>query len=262
MPDIFFSSKDEAPEGLRDALTEDSSTGKFKINVVPNAKLVEFRENNINLAKERDELKSVVDTVKPLVGDDVEGFKNELSELRRTKQLVDDGKLKGSDSVQKEVETRVASMEQNYQAQLAEMGKKLQNVTEFGQNMSVKYQNSVRDREITNAVLASDSGANPEALPDILHRARELFQVQEDGTLVAKQGDTTIYGADGATPMQPNEWLGKLLEKAPYLGKSSAGGGAAGERGGEKFGGLSSAEFNKLTPQQRLALHRQGGKKR
>jgi len=262
MPDIFFSSKEEAPEGLREILVEDTASGKFKASVVPNAKLQEFRDNNISLAKERDELKAFNDKVRPLVGDDVDAFGNEINDLRTTKRQVEDGTLKGTDNIEKEVSTRVAQMEQNYQTQLAELGTKFQNASDFGQNMASKYQDSVRDREITNAVLNAESGANPEALPDILHRARELFKVQEDGSLIAKNGDTTVYGADGATPMTPNEWLGKLLESAPYLGKASAGGGAAGERGGEKFGGLNAKEFGELSPQQRLALHRQGSKKR
>lgn len=257
MPDIFFSSEDEAPEGLRETLVKDEASGKFKINVVPNAKLAEFRENNTNLLKERDTLKAQVESVLPLVGEDPEAFKSELTQLRATAQQVADGKLKGSDVVQKEVEARVKSMEDSYQSQLQELGTKLAASQEFGQEMSGRYSSSVRDREITNAVLDAESGANPTALPDILSRASSIFQVAKDGSLVPRNGDTVIYGADGATPMSPKEWLGQLLEKAPYLGKSSAGGGAAGGEGKAKFGGMSEKDFNALTPQRRMALHRE-----
>jgi len=260
MPDIFFATKEEAPEGLRETLVADGE--RFKINVVPNAKLVEFRDNNTNLLKERDVLKSTVDKLAPVIGDDPDAFLTEVTELRSTAQLVADGKLKGNETIQKEVDTRVAAMEKNYQDQLKEAGQKVQNLTEYSQTMTAKYQNSVRDREITNAVLATESGANPTALPDILSRAQGIFQVQEDGSLVAKDGETVIYGADGTASITPNEWLNKLLETAPYLGKSSAGGGAAGERGDAKFGGLSEKAFSELTPQKRMALHREQLKKR
>ena len=244
MPDIFFSSKEEAPEDFRDSLvaTED---GKFKINVVTNAKLAEFRDRNIEQARKLDEQTAWINKVKPIVGDDVDAFGTEVTDLRKTKRQVDDGQLKGSDNIEKEVASRVANMENDYKTQLAEMGTKLQNATEFGQTMSAKYNDSVRDREITNAVMAAESGANPEALPDFIQRARGVFTVTEDGTLVPKKGDTVLYGADGATPMSPKEWLSKELEASPYLGKSSAGGGAAGERGGEKYGGMAKADFDK-----------------
>lgn len=261
MPDIFFASKEEAPDGLRETLI-DSGDGRFKINVVPNSKLVEFRDNNTNLLKERDTLKATVDKYAPVIGDDPEAFLTEVVGLRTTQQQVNDGKLKGTEDIQKTVDGRVSALEDGYKSQLSEAATKIQNLTEYGQSMTSKYQSSVRDREITNAVLAEDSGANPQALPDILQRAQALFHVEDDGSLTPKQGDTIIYGADASSPMTPNEWLGKLLETAPYLGKASAGGGAAGERGGEKFGGMSEKDFNAMTPQQRLARHRQGQKKR
>jgi hypothetical protein len=104
--------------------------------------------------------------------------------------------------------------------------------------------------------MSKDSGANPEALPDILSRASRTFTVTEKGQVVAMDGDAVLYGADGATPMSPREWLGKVIEEAPYLSKSSAGGGAAGNRGDEKFGGMSADEFNKLSPQRRMEIAR------
>lgn len=255
MPDVFFSSKEEAPEGLRELLVADGE--KFKINVVPKVKLDEFRENNTSLLQERDTLKATVEKIAPLAGEDLDAFVSEVGELRGVKQQVEDGKLTAKDDIEKAVSSRVSEMEKDYQTQLREMGVKVQNLTEYGQNMSQKYQGSVRDREITNAVLAPESGVNPQTLPDVLRRAEGTFHVQEDGSLVPKKGDTVIYGSDGATPMAPNEWLGKLLEEAPYLGKTSAGGGATGERGDAKFGGMEEKAFMELTPQKRMEIARQ-----
>lgn len=261
MPDIFFPKKEDAPDGLRETLVE-TDDGRFKINVVPNAKLVEFRDNNTKLLGERDTLKATVDKYAPIIGDDPDAFVAEVTGLRTVKQQVEDGKLTAKDDIDKAVGIRVAALEDGYKNQLAEAGTKIQNLTEYGQDMTGKYQSSVRDREITNAVLASESGANPAALPDILTRAKGLFKVDNEGTLIPKKGDTVIYGADGTNPMTPTEWLAKELETSPYLGKSSAGGGAAGERGNEKFGGMADEAFLAQTPQTRMAQARAAAKKR
>jgi hypothetical protein len=84
-----------------------------------------------------------------------------------------------------------------------------------------------------------------------------VFKVDANGQLVAKDGDAIIYGADGATPMSPSEWVrGKLREQAPYFYKNSSGGGATGggTAGDAKFGGMAEAEFRKLAPEKKLAL--------
>lgn len=262
MPDVFFGTADEAPEGLRELLVKDDATGKFKINVVPNAKLVEFRENNVALLQERDALKSKVTKFSTVVGDDPDKFQTELADLRKLQEQIKDGTVKGTDAIQREVDARVKAMEESYKTQLTELGNKLKVTEEGRMTMSEKYRSSVRDRGITDAVLAGDSGINPQALPDILSRAAGLFQVTETGGLVAKKGDTVIYGSDGASPMTPKEWLAKLLEEAPYLGKSSAGGGAAGQQGAGKIAGMSEKDFAALSPTRRMQLYREQASKR
>jgi hypothetical protein len=72
-------------------------------------------------------------------------------------------------------------------------------------------------------------------------------------------GEAIIYGADGATPMTPDEWLAKLRDSAPYFCKNSNGGGATGNQGNKMFGGMSKEDFNKLSGAQKLALARKSG---
>lgn len=254
MPDVKFKSLDEVPEGLREHAKQ--VDGAFVINVVPKVKLDEFRETNISLAQERDALKTRVQGLAEIVGEDPEKFKTELEALRHTDQLVKDGKLKGSDAVENAVQERLENVKTSYEQQLAEMGQKLEAANQRGNDFESKFKRSQIDREITNAVLAKDSGVNPQALPDILARAYGVYQVKDDGTLVAMKGDAVIYGSDGATPMSPKEWLTKLLAEAPYLGLSSNGGGAFGDRG-DTVGGMSKEEFNKLDPATRIAKYRE-----
>lgn len=257
MPELTFDKLDAIPEDLRgDAKQTDG--GKFVVNVVSSKKLVEFRDNNINLSRERDELKQKYGAIAPLIGDDPTKFTAELTELRSTAQLVKDGKLKTSEAIETEVVNRSKAKTESLETQLRETAQKVQTLSEEAGGWRSKYEKSVLHQQITNVIVGKDSIANPEALPDIIARAERVFQVQPDGSIVPKQGDQVIYGSDGATPMSPKEWLTKLVAEAPYLGKPSAGGGANGGRdNGKKFGGLSEAEFNKLPPQERMRRARE-----
>jgi hypothetical protein len=258
MPDIKYQTKDAIPEGLREYAKE--ADGGFVVSVVPKTKLDEFRENNINIARERDELQNKITSYESIVGEDVGQFKENLEVLKKTHQQVQDGKLKGNEAIEAEVNRRLTDVKTNYESQLREAGAKLQTLEHSRSDFETKFKRSLIDREITNAVLHPESGVNPAALPDILTRAYGLYNVTDDGKLVAKQGDAVVYGADGVTPMQPKEWLSKVLEASPYLGKQSTGGGAAGANGKQTYGGLAQSEFDKLPAQQRLALARSAGK--
>lgn len=254
MPDLTYASKEAVPEGLREFAKE--ANGSFVVSVVPKQKLDEFRENNITIARERDELKTKVATYVALVGEDTTKAKTDLEALKITSQQVADGKLKGSDAIEAEVTRRITEVKTNYETQLREAGVKLQTAEAAKADYEGRFKRSTVDREITNAVLHPESGINPAALPDILTRAYGFYSVEGDGKLVARQGDAVIYGADGVTPMAPREWLGKVLEQAPYLGKQSAGGGASGNNSGKTPGGLSQDAFDKLPAVERLALAR------
>lgn len=257
MPDITFDSLEKVPEGLREHAKQ--TDGKFVVNVVPNAKLQEFRDNNIAISKERDAYKDRVAVLSGLVGEDPEKFKAEVTELRAVAQKVKDGQLKGTDAVQKEVEARLEAATGTLKAQLAEQGSKMSALEQSNTGWKSKYEKQVLHQYITNAVVGKDSIANPEALPDILARAEQVFRVKDEG-IVPMKGDVVMYGSDGTNPMTPREWLTKLVETAPYLGKASAGGGARGSDNAEKrYGGLAKADFDKLPPAERIALARANG---
>lgn len=260
MPDITFKSLDEIPEELRKGAKE--VDGAFTINVVANETLKEFRNNNINIAKERDAWKSKFEKVAPLIGDDLEAFAQELPELRKTAQLVADGKLKGDDKIEQTIAQRVAEMQAKFEGEKNGMTTKINGLMSSEAQWKQRYERSVLDQQITNAVIAADGVANPSALPDILARAASLFAVEEDGSVVPKKGGEVIYGSDGVNPMSPKEWLTKLVAEAPYLGKQSAGGGAQGGKGNPqaKFG-MSDADFAKLPPQERIRLAREAQKR-
>lgn len=267
MPNISFDTQEAIPEGLRDLAKQ--VDGKFVIDVVPAGKLEEFRTNNVKLATERDELGKVVTKLKPLLGeDDVDTFIVKHGELSTVAQKVKDGSLKASDAIETEVVNRVAQMKTGFESQLSQAQQEKIAAERAREASDQRYNRSVIANAVTQAVIAADSGAMPEALNDILGRAYDVFHVDPaNGKLIAKDGDATIYGADGATPMTPKEWMVKLRAQAPYFFRNSNGGGSnggnnpggSGGRDGNsaKYAGMTKEAFEKLSPQNRIqAMYR------
>lgn len=252
MPDITYQTKDAIPEGLREFAKE--ANGSFTVSVVPKVKLDEFRENNLTMARERDALKDKVTVFTELLGDDLTKAREAVAGYKATSQQVNDGKLKGTDQIEAAVTQRMAEKTKALEDQIAASAQRLNEALGVAKDYEVKFKRSTVDREITNAVLHPDSGVNPAALADILTRAYGFFSVEgPEGRLVARQGDAIVYGTDGVSPMPPKEWLAKVLEQAPYLGKQSAGGGASGTQGTNKaYGNMSKEAFDKLSPVQRM----------
>lgn len=80
---------------------------------------------------------------------------------------------------------------------------------------------------------AMKTGALPEAMDDIVLRARGLWSLNEDGEAVAVDADgEVILGKDGKTPLSPAEWAESLREAAPHLWPRPQGGGAQGSNKG------------------------------
>lgn len=257
MPDILFDSEELIPEGLK-GHEKKTELGKFVVKVVPEAKLVEFRENNVTLSKERDVLKGQWEKVAPLVGESLDDFMKTYDELKQTAQKVADGKLKTSEDIEVELTKRTGQMRESYDRQIAGEAEKRANAEARAVDADKKYRQSLVDRCVTDAVLNEKSGVEPAALPDILNRAYGVFHVEDNGVIIAKDGDATIYGADGSTPMTAIEWLATLKERAPYFFKGSSGGNATGNKGNDKVGGMTRADFNKLPAATRLKMANEG----
>lgn len=254
MPNLTYDALDVVPEGLKDYAKKDEASGKFVVEVVPGVKLAEFRDNNIAISKQRDELAATVGKLKPHIGDDLDAFITTLGELNQTAQGVKDGKLKSTADIEAEVLRRVESMKTGFENQIKELGLRAATAEQTAGVADQKFKRSIVDRAVTQAVVDASSGALPTALDDILTRAYRVFKVADEGKITAMDGEAVIYGADGVSPMTPLEWMGKLREQAPHFFKNSNGGGASGGTVAGSFGGKSPEEMAKMSPMQRLQL--------
>jgi hypothetical protein len=253
MPDIFFDSIEALPEEWRSLAKQDETTKKFSINLNLNSKVTEFRDTNISVSRERDELKAAYAKVAGIVGDDATKFTTELAELRTTAQKVKDGSLKAPGDIEKAVSERTNVMRGDYEDRLKALQGKVTEEAQARAELNTKFKNSVRNTEIAAVVLGANSAARPEALDLFQQAAAGVFEVDDNGQLVAKVNGKVIYGSNGVDPMSPKEWLDKSLTERPYLNKASNGGGAGGGSGGKLLGGLSVEQINAMSPSARIA---------
>lgn len=249
MPDLFYQTLDQVPEGLREFASE--TDGKVKVSVVAKVKLDEFRENNVKLSQERDALKTAVEKARTVFGEDFDAAAKEFGDLRGVAQRVKDGELVENKGLDEALAERTKQMREGYESQVTERAREANAWKEKATALDTRLKRTFIDRAITDVVLDSKSGVEPKAVTDILGRAYSIFQVSDDGKLTPKNGDAILYGADGASPMTPAEWVATLKDAAPHYFKGSSGGGASG--GDAKMpNGMSQAEFAKLSPMQRL----------
>jgi hypothetical protein len=259
MPDIYFKTMDEIPEGLREHVK--TVDGKLSINVVPKKELDSFRDNNIGLLRERDELKGVVSKYASIASDP-DALATELTKLRDVEKQVKDGKLTAKEDIDREVESRTKAQREAAEQGIRERDALLARERAEKGNLRTELDQTKIRGVITQAVIDPTSGANPTALEDILERAMRHFKVNEKGQVVRMDGETVVYGADGVKPMSAKEWVAELLTNAPHFAKISSGGGAGGGAGGrEIYGGLPEAEFMKLSPERRITMAREAARR-
>jgi len=261
---LTYTTLGDVPEGLRDTAKEQED-GSITVKVAPQTKLDEFRENNLKVVKERDELVQKFSRYENVTGvnidemDKLDDFAKALESLRDTKSKVEAGKLVENSSLEEAAQARVTEVTQNYQAQLRDAAKERDAYKE----QVTKLKSGNNNMRIENAIrLASsdpDVGMLEKAVDMILPQAFTVFRVEDDGALVPKMPDgTIIYGSDGVNPMTLKEWLLKQRETNDFLFKGSKGGGAAGAS--DKIAGrISQAELLKMSPQQQINYARKHG---
>lgn len=253
--EVVFDSVETAPEEVRSSLKK-REDGKFSANVVSNAKLDEFRETNITIRKQNDELMKFKETLTPIVGESVDEFLRNYTSLTDTKKKVDNKELVENSSFESALQKRTEEMHRNYKDQIEKLQEATKNSSAGLADITQKYHSVLVDRHVTNAVMDPKNGALPEALSDIVAHARSVFKVDDKGDIIPTDSDgNKLYGSDGSRLLTPDEWLGKLRQSKPYLFKASNGGGAQGS-GGKNF---KDADVDNMTMDEYMAWRKNRG---
>ena len=263
MATLTYGSLSEVPDTLRE-FAKEGTDGKFAVKVAPAEKITEFRENNVKISKERDDLVAQITRYETVTGvpltelERLDDFAKEFEALRDTKKRVEDGVLVENTSLEEAAQSRVTEVTANFKSQLAEMAKE----RDLHKDARRKAEDTANQMRVENAIRLAASDPDvamlDKAVNLILPNAYGTFRIEE-GKLVPKTSDgPIIYGSDGVNPMTVKEWLLKEREANDFLFKGSKGGGASGSD--QKIAGrLTAAELAKMTPQQRINYARQHG---
>lgn len=217
------------------ALYSKHTDGKFYLDVegaVSKSKVDEFRDNNVSLKQQIEELTDKFGNV------DIDKY-NELME----KAATDDGKKRITmEKVDEIVTERTKAMKAEHTNQIDALQKANNGLT--GQLNGLLIDGAVRN----SAVEAKVKGA---ALEDVVLRAKQTFKVV-DGKAVAHDGEgAIIYGKDGSNPLSTVEWIGGLKTSAPHLFETSKGGGAG--AGDKKPGQQQTEDTANMSPLQKIS---------
>ena len=178
------------------------------------AKLDEFRNSNVALIKERDELKTRFEGIDP----------DEVRTLAQEKKHLEEQQRLKAGEFDKVLEARLKTAK-------TESDKKLSAVTSERDALNARLVIIQIDQAVMTE--ATKRGLRSTALPDITARARTTFRLV-NGVPQAFEADsqTARVGKDGVTPMTLADWVDTQVSDAPHLFESNAGGGAAGNGSG------------------------------
>lgn len=253
MPELIYDAAEAVPAALKDIAKE--KDGKWVANVVAKSELDDFRTRNVDVSKERDALTSKVGrltTDLALDPEDLDTFVTEVTELREIKQQVEDGKLVKDTSLSAALESKTAEMKRAYDNQVSDLQNKVKSFSTENEQLKGDLNTTRVDNAVTGAINDPNSGALPAATQQILREARDVFSLDENGKLVAKDRDgNTLYGSDGATVMTPMEWLVKQQEVTPFFFKQAQGGGS---NGGDGPSGttLTPERLASMSPEEKM----------
>lgn len=194
-----LSTLDNVPADIQNFYEEANGSYRLKVSgVVPEAhfndlqtKLNEFRENNRNLYKDSQKLKSLT----TVMGDGTD---------------LDPDKLQAR--INSLAEARVGEMKTSYETQLAELSAKYAAA-------STTLSTHLLSSEVTKEALKA--GVTEFAVTDVIARAQATFEVV-DGKLQAKNGLKNKKG----DPLALQDWVTSLAESAPHFFSQSSGAGA------------------------------------
>ena len=203
-----FKTKDEIPADYLSLYAEREGAWVLDVDgAVEKAKLDEFRNNNVALAKERDDLKKRYEGIDP---DEVRKLADEKRRLEEAQQLE-------AGEAEKVVEARVKALKGDFDKQLSA-------ATSERDALNARLVAIQIDQGVIT--VASKRGLRASAMPDITARARGVFRlVNGVPTAFEADGQTVRAGKDGVTPMTLDEWVDAQVSEAPHLFESNAGGG-------------------------------------
>jgi len=217
-------------------------------------KLKEFRDNNIKLTKEIEELKANAEKFKDI---DPKKYKELIKKL----QDIDEQKLIEKGKIDELFAQKTERLRADKDAQILA----LEEAKTKTEKDLAKVKSQLATVTIDNAIQLSISKHTKPRKDTMIHIVtfgRKIFSVDEEGKPIARdEKGEMLFSKDGSTPLSIEEWAQNLPAEAPFFFEPSEGSGAEGGAGGE-LKGITAKQLADLPPTERLkVIHDRGGKK-
>lgn len=238
--ELVYTSEEDIPENAKEyysqegdqwVLTGVNGGGKKNIDRLQTALEKERKDHK--------EVKTKFSKVKDLDLEEVLQRYNEYEELKIRAEKIDDGKIE--ELVNVRIKNKLAPLERERE----ELKNKVVTFENEVQELRTKETNRKIKGSLSKAAIAAK--VINEAIGDVEEIGSRLFEVTEDGQVIARDGV-------GVTPgITPEMWLQDIVDKKPYWFAPNVGGGASGSRGGAGGGKNPwSAEGWNLTEQGKI----------
>lgn len=232
------------------ALYTKGEDGKYHLDVegmVGKSKLDEFREKNVQMAKE---LQTLKDKLAQFDGIDLKKYQELVQSFENDteRKLIKEGKI---DEV---FQMRLAKLQQSYEEKLKAKDTQIAQLTKERDSATQDRDTHIVTSELSRAITDPESGFHPNADRIIQDQVLKNFKYR-DGKVVRVNAEGAIVFGEKGEPATIGEFLTEIAKDHPYLVKSSSGGGAS-NNGGPKNSGAKTirrSEFDAIQDHARKA---------
>ena len=233
---------DDLDQGLQEHYKKDEKSGKFVLDLEGFDGMPAVKRLKDEAAQHRIKAKEATDKFAPFSAlgsvEELQAKLDRIPELEAAAEgKLDDKKIETI--VEGRIKAKLAPIERERDQLKGAVAERDTKIGEFTQADIKRKVNSA----VTKA--AREAKVTDTAVDDIELYGERLFEVQDDGSVVTKDGV-------GVTPgLSPKQWLEDMQSKRPHWWGTTAGGGAAGNRGGGAAGGTNpwSADGWNMTEQ-------------
>jgi hypothetical protein len=224
----FHTKEEEIPEAHKDFYVKKGERWELNVAIdgVDGVKsFTDFEKLNSALRKERSDHKVLRDKFKPIADRDVSEL---LTAADRITELEEELAAASGENDPKKIDKIVEARIKARLAPLERERDKLKTDFDTATNEVKTFKTEKATRTIHDAIREAGTKAKllPEALEDALMLGERIFEIDDSGKVVVKEG--TAYGIG----LNAAGWLTEMQEKRPHWWGPSSGGGAGGGRGG------------------------------
>ncbi len=240
-----YESQDDIPTGFEALYAEVNGkwilqTSKIE-GISSNAKLKEFRDNNLTLTDANADLKTRL-----AVFDDVDIDDHNALVARR--QELEDGELIKNKDIEGLVTERTKRMSEDH----AKEKKRFEIAIEAEKTKNGELTTNLASVKIDNALSSEASkldGLNPAMQDIVVMLGKKMFKMNDKNEPEAKENGEVVYGKDGLTPITITEWVGGIPDNRPELMLESDG---MESNGGSKKVSGKNSDLSKARGRQKL----------